>query len=294
MVIVNIKKNRQMKNIFKAAYLLPMLAASMIFASCQTEEGEEPGNDNNPVATLYSYKVDPPMNTDNDVKITVAANSATQEAYILAEKTDDYDKNLQEKGENGYSQYVVENGSRLSKIAGASEQDTTITDLQGDYTITVVAKSGNTLSAQSTTFRGLIWSDVTEGTFYPMYQLTDGSKQIPEALGFKSKTTTLQKCENEEGLYRLKDVYGKGYSLKFNIFAQGEGYQILSVSAQSTGKSFGKYGVMSVRDVGTWQGNDDYKAENQLYPNGSIQLWNEYFVTGGYIAYGYDFFRPAK
>jgi hypothetical protein len=262
-------------------FLLPAL----VLASCTEDEGTEPGGDSNPVVTVYQYTASLPLNADNDATFLIAANNKVESAYYLAESTDDYDTRVASLGEDGYKEYVVENGTKLDSISGVSEQSLNITDMQGDYTITFVAKDGNTLTSNTQTFKGLIWTDVANGTY--TFSL---SRYFP------ATTTTLQKCENEDGLYRFKDLFGTGYHMKFNIASDAQEdeygtFYYISVSQQATSLSFGSYGTIYVRDVATWQNNSGYIVNNKYYPGDNyVQIWMEYYVSAGYLTYDLDTF----
>lgn len=279
------------KNIFA---LFLAVIAMMTVSSCKDERGTEPGNDSQPVATLYQYAATLPNNADNDVRIRVATNSLAQEVYYIAEKTETYNSNIASMGEDGYKNYVTEKGTKIADLAGNSDKDIMVTDLFGSYTIAVVAINGGTKTLSTTEFVGLIWSDIAKGN----YQF---SEKIYAAIpDFKEpKPAVLQKCDNKEGLYRIKDLYGKGYDRKF--YATGDEdededgkFMLVYAPSASTPYSYGNYGAISTRDVYTWQGNNADYLNGVMYEDGYVALWMQYYVSAGNLGYGWEYFIPGE
>lgn len=273
------------------------LFATAAFVSCTEEVGTEPGNDSEPSVIIYTYEASRPNNPDNDVVLRFAANSQTTEAYYLAELTADKESRVASLGESGYMDYVVSNGTKISGISGASSADVTVTDLYGAYTITVVAVGGGAKTSREVTFTGLAWEDVVSGTYY------FGVSNFILASGMTSTTTTMQVCTTDSKLFRLKDLYGSGYSLKINLLDQtgmdgSDEYTFFRVPVAETPFTYGSYGAIGVRDVGYWQGNDayvtDYGYESGMYADYSCFLCVEYYVDAGYIGYSYDYFIPSE
>lgn len=264
-----------------------MFAFIGIFAltGCKEESGTEPGTDSRPVVTVYQYEAALPLSADNDCVVRVAANSSVESAYYLVEKA--ADKTGRNMTTDAYADYVVSNGKKIENLKVDSPVDITITDMMGDYIITVVGVKGNTMYSTETAFKGLDWRDITEGTYY---------FAKPTVTGKESTTATLQYCANVDNLYRIKDVYGKGYSLKFTgTGSKGSddtgNFEIVRVAAQLTGLTYGNDGAVSVRDVATWQNSDDY-LDNHMYDTGDCYFWVQYFVSAGNLGYGYDEFVP--
>ena len=256
-----------------------------MFTACSEESGTEPGTDSNPVVTIYQYAAQLPLSADNDCVVRVAANSSVESAYYLAEKADE--KTARNLTSEAYADYVVSNGKKIENLSVSNPVDLAVTDMKGDYIITVVGVKGNTKYSTETTFKGLDWRDIVTGTY---------NFAKPNATGKESAKATLQYCANVENLYRIKDVFGPGYSLKFT----GTGmkgtdvignFEVVRVSAQPIGTTYGSYGEVSVRDVATWQNSDDY-LDNQMYDNGLCYFWVQYFVSAGSLGYGYDKFNP--
>lgn len=274
--------------------LFVVLLATLTMTSCKEDEGTEPGNDAEPVVTIYQYAAARPNNPDNDVIIRLAANSKTSEAYYLAELSADKESRISSMGESGYADYVIENGTKINGISGASSSDVTITDLYGTYTITVVAVNGNQKTSSETTFTGLDWEDVATGTYY-----YGASSNLINALGLTSSPTTLQVCTTDANLYRFKDVFATGYSLKINLIEytgtdeDGE-YRFFRVPASETPFVYGSHGAVNIRDVGYWQGSDSWVTdsgyESGMYRNYNCFVCVQYYVSAGNLGYGYDSF----
>jgi hypothetical protein len=276
----------------KYIYSLFMLAFALTtISSCKVDEGTDPGNDSEPVATIYQFKAENPYDSDSDVKIRVAANSATAEAYIFAEKVADKTARLASLGKDGYMDYVVTKGVKLDKIAGSSVQDYTVTGMNGEYAITVVAKNGDRKMSAETSFTGVLWNTIATGTY------TFCAKSV-RFFG-TSVETSLQVNASSPTIYRFKNVYGEGVNLVFTLTdqkgkdADGVPFTYLRVAAQATGATFGTYGNVSVRDLATWQESDDY-LDNRLYSGNKIKLWLQYYVSAGNLGYGYEDFVPKK
>jgi hypothetical protein len=143
--------------------LMLMLVGAVVFTACSADDGQEPGNDSTPVATVYSYNASGNYNPDNDCFIRVAANGATSEAYYLAELADT--KNGRNMSDEQYADYVVSNGKKIEGISGASTKDVYITDLHGLYVVSVVAVNGGSKTIQSVNFAGLDYKPYGKGTY---------------------------------------------------------------------------------------------------------------------------------
>jgi hypothetical protein len=276
----------------KYIYLFSVLFATVAMTSCVEEEGTVPGNDSSPAVTIYQYVVSKPLNADNDVAIRVAANNRTTEAYYLAEKTVDKNTRIASLGEDGYNDYVVSNGVKLSEISGESNADVTLTDLYGEYTITAVAVGDGKKTSAATVFNGLDWTTVATGTYY---FFNTGR------LGVESNPATLQVCTTNDQLYRFKDVFANGYHMKINLLSlkgrdsYGE-YTFFRIPVTDTPFTYGTYGAVSARDIGYWQGSDawitDNGYESGMYEDYYCFLYIQYFVSAGNMGYGYDEFVP--
>ena len=277
------------------AFVLSALAASA-FTACSEDQGTNPGGDSAPVATIYSYATSLPYNPDNDVKLRFTGNDKTNEIYYYAEPTTAFEENLRELGESGYANFVVENGTKLELENNYA--DVVLTDLYGEYTISAVAINGSQKTLRTTTFLGLDWEDLATGVYYF------------GVIGLDETETTLQVCTTDPTLYRFKDLFGEGYSIKFTtIDIQGQDqfgvYDFIRVAPQPTPYSnyyapLDEYGPISLRDVGYWQGNDAFVTEGGyeggIYKpeNGgdySVFLCLNYYASysAGTLSLGYDY-----
>lgn len=275
-----------------------ILLAIVAMTSCKEEEGTTPGTDGAPAITLYQYTVEAPeYNPDNDVRIRIAANNQVNEAYYLAEPVTDKKARVEENGETGYMTYVVENGTQIEGISGASDADIILTNLQGEYAITVVGVNGNNMTSKEVLFTGLAWNDVATGTY--VFGTTSLSGEDAAAItGKTSMPTTLQVCTSDPTLYRFKDVFGEGYSMKINLIdktgsdTNGE-YQFFRVPTTLTPFTYNNESI-SICDIGYWQGNDAFVTDNGyesgIYANHNCFVLVAYMISGGALGYGYDNF----
>lgn len=278
-----------------------VLFALLAFTACSEDHGTTPGSDAKPSVTAYSYEVTAPLNPDNDVNVRFVFNNKTTEAYYLAEKT--ADKEARELTEDAYAAYVVANGQELDLEDDLQSEgyisDLVLTGLYGEYTITAVAVSGSTLSSASTTFTGLDWADVVEGTYYfsnPNTQFLLGN--------ITSRPTTLQVCTTDETLYRFKDVFSTGNHLKINLLpdytatdADGT-YTFFRVKDQKIGVQYGGQDV-AVRDVGYWQGDDSFITdggyESGMYEDYTCFIKVQLHIGSSNYGYNYyDYFIPGN
>ena len=92
------------------------LISVAMFTACSADEGTDEGNDSKAKVTLYQYVASAPNDPDVDTQLRISTNSATQEVYLLAEKTENYNAHIKEMGEDGYKNYVVEKGQKVVVI----------------------------------------------------------------------------------------------------------------------------------------------------------------------------------
>lgn len=278
-----------------------VLFALLAFTACSEDHGTTPGSDAKPSVTAYSYEVTAPLNPDNDVNVRFVFNNKTTEAYYLAEKT--ADKEARELTEDAYAAYVVANGQELDLEDDLQSEgyisDLVLTGLYGEYTITAVAVSGGALSSASTTFTGLDWADVVEGTYYfsnPNTRFLLGN--------ITSRPTTLQVCTTDETLYRFKDVFSTGNHLKINLLpdytaTDDDGtYTFFRVKDQKIGVQYGGQDV-AVRDVGYWQGDDSFITdggyESGMYEDYTCFIKVQLHIGSSNYGYNYyDYFIPGN
>lgn len=289
-----------MKKYIYNIFIILLAIASM--TSCAEDEGTEPGNDPNPMVTVYQYKPGKPYNADNDVTLRFATNNKTAEVYYLAETTEEKDAHISSMGKDAYMDYVIKNGTKVSDISGTSNVDVTLTDMYGEYTITAVAVGNGAKASYEAVFVGLDWTDVITGTYFFAQQSVDGTASS-NVTGIASNPTTLQVCTTDAKLYRFKDVFGTDYHLKINLIDykgsdDGGEYQYFRVPAVETPYTFGKHGLVSVRDIGYWQNSDafitDGGFESGMYANYDCFVFIQYYVAAGNIGYGYDSFIADK
>ena len=266
MVIVsNIKKVKNMKKYISS---MMVLFAMLAFTACSEDHGTTPGSDAKPLATAYSYEVTAPLNPDNDVNVRFV--------FVVANgKELDLEDDLQSGG------YIAE---------------LTLTGLFGEYTITAVAVNGSSLTSTSTTFTGLDWADVAEGTYY------FGNSNVQYLLGgITSRPTTLQICTTNDELYRFKDVFSEGNHLKIDMLpdytatdADGT-YTFFRVKDQKLGVQYGGNDVY-VRDIGYWQGDDSFVTEagyeSGMYEDYTCFLYLQCHIGLTNYGYKYDYFIP--
>lgn len=269
--------------------LLAVVLATATITSCKVEEGTVPGNDKNPNVVVYSYTAQKPYNEDNDIALRLAFNNQVESAYYLAEKASEKESRLSSLGEEGYMDYVVSNGTKISEVT--ADTDLTLTDMYGKYAITIVAVNGTKKTSASTEFTGLEWNDVVTGTYY--------FKVIPAVTG-ESTSTTLQICTTDNTLYRLKDVFGKDSHMKIQLLpdytvTDGDGtYTYFRIPATET--PFTDAGTtIGVRDIGYWQGSSAWITNNG-YESGMYEDYNCFFCIQYYAAkskgYNYEYFVP--
>lgn len=274
------------------------LLAMLAFTACTLEEGTTPGGDSAPYVNVKQYEVTAPLNPDNDVQIRILANNKASDVYYLAEKS--ADKDARGLSADAYADYVVSNGTKATleddKQSGGKVVDVTLTDLYGEYTITAVAVNGNAKNASSTSFTGLDWATVCEGT----YQF--GNANVQFLLGnVTANPTTLQVCTTDKTLYRFKDVFGEGNHLKINLLpnytaTDTDGtYTFFRVKDQKMGVQYGGNDVY-VRDIGYWQGDDSFVTEggyeSGMYEDHSCFIYLQCHIGTTSYGYKYDYFIP--
>lgn len=281
--LTNKQKFQVMK---KSIFSLASVAAiSLAMTACEPDYlGTNEGGDGEPAVTVYTFEPELPYSSDNDLKVRIMANNQTTSVYLLADKD----------GANFSADRIVSEGKKYDVTLqqdGSYSFDAYMTDMQGDYVIAAVGVNGSARSeVRSTNFKGLIWTDICKGTY------TFNGKIA--ALGQpESAQTSLQKCENVANLYRFTNLFGEGYSLKFygtgSKDADEEGsFEFIYVPANKTPYTHASYGEIGARDVYTWQGNNEDYLNGQMYDDGTIYIWMQYFVSAGSLGYGWEDFAP--
>lgn len=279
----------------KYFYTLWVAAAAFALAACSETEGTNPGTEADPVVTVYQYEPGEGYNADNDIALRFVANGKVSEFYFYNELKENKEAYIAANGEQAYADQVVANGTHVD--VSDTDYETTLTDMEGLYAITVVAVGNNGQKAvYENTFQGLAWEDVVSGT----YQFG-----ILGSMGLSSSPTVLQRCTTDETLYRFKDVFKEGYSLKFTLLPEYTGkdndgtYTFCRVATQQTGLVYGDYGVINVRDIGYWQGDDEYVLsygfESGMYEDYSAFFMLQFYISAGSLGYNnYDIFIPNE
>lgn len=282
-----------MKTKYITLALLPLAA---LFTACEEEEGTVPGNDSQPKVTLYSYTPDAPYDTDNDIRVRVAANSKATEIYYLAEETEKTNEYIKSKGENAFYEKVIAEGKKVD-VAPAETGDVYVTGMFGQNTITFVAVNGGSKTASTLSFYGYTWNTISTGTY-------TFSEKAQSRLGIASAATELQVNADDSDALRFKNLWGSGKHMYINKteFAsedkEGNKYTFIRVPSQTTPFEFSDYGNINVRDVAEWQGDDSYVTSSLgavLYDDGSYAyIVAQYFVSAGSLGYGADEYVAAE
>ena len=275
-------------------YIIGMMAAAaaVLMTSCSADEGTVPGGDSKAYVITNTYSVAPPLDADADFMVRVSTNSATQSAYILLEKHADFSKHVAEMGKDAYNDYVVKNGGVVKGVAGRSEVDTLFYGLKGEYMATVVAvnANGQVQSADSVSFTGITWNKVCDGKY-------KFCSVIAGIMGKESVDCELDVDANNPSSYRIKNVYGQGYNLKFkkaksgSTDKQGNAFNYIFVPKFSTGLTYKTYGTVYMADAYT-NYSADY-PDNGIYADNSLFICTVYSVAAGNISVlKYDKFVP--
>lgn len=138
-------------------YKLMMMSVVALFIACSEDEGTDVGSDSTPKVTIYQYTAESPYNADNDTRLRFAINNKVESLYYMAEETAEQEAHIASMGENGYSDYVIQNGTKVEFADGEQSADVVITGMLGAYTITAVAVNGGTKTTSTTTFIGIDW-----------------------------------------------------------------------------------------------------------------------------------------
>jgi hypothetical protein len=294
MVIFNTLKIES--NMKKYIYsLLATIFVAAAITSCEDEAGKKPGNDTDPSVIVYSYGASAPADPDCEVLFRIASNNKVKTLYYLLDKADNKEAKIASSGEEGYIEYVIENGTKVD-LSDATNTDLNLT-LAGTYTLTAVGVDGAKKASSSATFAGIPWKDVCKGNYK-----FGASANLIKQYGLTTNPCTLQVREDDPNSYRLKDCYGAGYSLKFTLMgvqtSDDDGtIELCRIPAQNTPFSYGSYGTVSVRDVAYWQGDDTYATSSSF----SNKMWTsdhkcsfalQYYVSAGNLGYGRETFIP--
>lgn len=282
----------------KSIYILASVA--VILSACQKQEGTLPGNDSSPYAVLGTFIPELPYDSDCDVTVRFSANSATTELFYFVEKT--AEKEARKLSNDAYAQYVIDNGVKVttsvSAFDGAQIADVTLVSLYGDNTISAVAVSANKKYLTSTTFFGQQWNTVATGTYY-----LSAPAAFSGIMGVNVvEDVELQQNEDDEKLFRFKNLFDAGKHLNIVLLPDYQGededgtYTFFRIPAQSTAHTYASYGDVSIRDIGYWQGDDEfvlsYGYESGMYEDYSCFIFAQLYVSAGNLGYGYSYFIP--
>jgi len=277
--------------------LMILTLGAVLYTACTDEVGTVIGNDGAPYVSIFKYVATQPNDPDTDAAIRVAANNKVSAVYYLTELT--ADKKERGMSDDAYAEYVATNGTQLELLtdsfSGGKYADFVATNMKGEYTITVVGVDGAKKASASTTFIGLDWVTIADGTYY-----FSAKAQSRFNLG-ASATTSLQYLKTDPTRYRFKFLYGVGKSLEARLTEErgvdenGDSITFMRVEPQATGVDFGNYGNINVRDLGYWQEDDSfafsadygcYITDDQSYCCMAVQM----FVSAGSLGYGWDEF----
>lgn len=255
----------------KLAYILSVALLGIFAASCTEQEGTVPGSDGQPKVTIFQYTPSAEYNADEDVSIRIVKNKQTTSAKYLVELTKDKEAAIEADGEKAYIEKVLANGTDIT-FSDEGTFDVLLTGLANFYDITVVAVNGSKKELCSSTFEGLAWKPGIKG----VYTIYNGNIRGLTAGGDAGQVTELQQCESDEKLFRFKDLYGAGKSLKIKVTDDDPvdtgTYGLIRyfrVARQSTSLVHATYGPVDVLDFG-------------------YDLGDDYFYDGGYNCYKYD------
>lgn len=274
-----------MSNMKKFIYALFAIPAS-ILGACSADEGTEPGTDPSPAVTVYAYDVtDPSLNPDNDVVIRFATNNKAKEVYYLIDNENEAKEFIKSNGEDAYIKKVCDTGVKI-QVDGACSKDITLTDLHGPCLVSAVASNGTPGKRSSASFVGLDWTDVINGTFY-----------IQQAfIGIESTQAVLQICTTDKSLYRIKDAFGAGWSVKMQMLdVQGEDedgvYTLFRIPNTLTPFKVNLQGYdtpfqLSVEDIGYWQGKASFVTDVTGYENGMYEDYTAFFRFAWMVSLG--------
>ncbi|MDE5797260.1 MAG: hypothetical protein K2H75_09115 [Muribaculaceae bacterium] len=285
-----------MKKYINGAFFA-IFALSTSMMSCTVEEGTEPNSSSAPVVTLYSYEPTSAdgdgVNPDNDVKIRFVANNASQNLYYLVDDAATAESEIAQN-KDAYIQKVMNTGTKVDNVA-ATAYDHLFTGLVGAKVISAVAQNGAKTFLAQTSFYGVSWTTITTGMYH---------YGVLSSMGLSETLSTLQKCDDEENLYRLTDVLGRGKAVQFTTTsATGEDedgkYVSIRIAPQSSNYTYGSYGNIWTRDVANWQNDASYAApgsgfDSGMYEDGTCFLSLQYYVTAGSLGYNYDYFIAGE
>ncbi len=280
--------------------LMILTLGAVLYTACTEDVGTEIGSDGAPYVSIYKYLATQPNDPDTDAELRVAVNNKVSAAYILTELT--ADKKERGLNDDAYAEYVVTNGTQLELVtdsfSGGKYADFVAKNMKGDYTIAVVGVDGGKKALATTSFTGLDWVTVAEGT-YKFSARAQGRLGVGESI-----PTSLQYLRTDPTLYRFKFIYGFGQSLEARLTEEkdvdenGDSITFMRVDQQAlAGYTFGSYGTISVLDRGYWNEDDSYAFDATtgcwINPATNYCYFSlQYCVTAGGLGNGPDEFIP--
>ena len=278
------------------------LSAALIcsLSACEEDpEGTSVGSDSKPNVLIYDYAYSDetrPDVSDNNFNVRFVANSKTNEAYYSVIKAADYASLASDEAK--LTDYVLSNGQRIEGLSvdNAVEQ---VIEIPGVNYICVVAKSGSAQHLSVHEVTGLEWVDICSGT----YEFGVTGRRYED---LDPVETTLQNCASDQTLYRFKNLFGDGVSLKFSVLDTDEehpdGYTYVRVVDQPALQSMrtdtisGEPLLFSVRDIAEWQNNIVYATYDGycsvITPDNECEFTLQYHDAYGTLGFDYDVFTP--
>lgn len=158
-------------------------------------------------------------------------------------------------------------------------------------TVVAVNAKGQVQAADSVSFTGITWNKVCDGKYY-------FCEKIAEIMGKESADCELDVDANNPSSYRIKNVYGKGYNVKFKKATlqgtdeEGKTFNYILVPKFSTGLTYKTLGTLYMTDAYSLTSNQDY-LDNGIYADNSIFICTVYSVSAGNVSVlKYDKFVP--
>ena len=282
----------------KYIYIFAAAAFALALSSCKEEYGMEPGNDSNPVVTVYRYAPSSEYDGDNDQKVRFVSNGKVSQAYYLAEPKANKDELIKSKGESAYIEKVISEGTAIS-FDKEGLFETVITEMTTDYAISAVGVNGSNKSLRSTVFNGIPWDSATE--VHGEYEAT--RPNIVNAIGGAKHEAVFQRHQTNPNMFRVKNAFGPGTKITFTLTDDqrednGGKFTVIRIPAQVLSFSARNDNPVSVRDIGVWQGDDAYVFENgflnKMYEDNNLVFYVQFYDASGSLGYGRDYFRPSN
>ncbi len=272
-------------------YLLLALPLALLGA-CSADEGSEPGTNPVPTVTLFHYTPDAEkgLNPDNDVTVRFATNSATTAVYYKVDLEEDMKAYISSNGTAAYMQKIIEEGEKI-EVNGADNIDKDVTGIKGACVLVAVATNGGSHSMDSFSFFGLDWTSIVPG--YIQYNI----QGLPHG-----QNCELQKCTNVEDLYRIKDAFPAGMSMKFTVTDkkgtnENGNFTLVRVPENESPWSTSS-GPVYVGDIATWKADDNLaftQYPSFMYEDYFCEFALAWYVSPtAYVGMNYAYFVPQE